>query len=65
MRRKEGVLIMKKDSSKGYIILGILFVLISRIAFAVPSAKNAVFWISYAFTLIAFAAQIAIWKAAS
>lgn len=31
---------MKKDSSKGYIILGILFVLISIIAFAVPSAKN-------------------------
>lgn len=54
---------MKKNSSKGYLILGILFVLVSVIAFAVPSAKNAVFWISYAFTLIAFAAQIAIWKA--
>ena len=55
---------MKKNSSKDYLILGILFVLVSVIAFAVPSAKNAVFWISYAFTLIAFAAQIAIWKAA-
>lgn len=54
---------MKKNSSKGYLILGILFVLVSVIAFAVPSAKNTVFWISYAFTLIAFAAQIAIWKA--
>lgn len=54
---------MKKNCSKGYLILGILFVLVSVIAFAVPSAKNAVFWISYAFTLIAFAAQIAIWKA--
>ena len=54
---------MKKNSSKGYLILSILFVLVSVIAFAVPSAKNAVFWISYAFTLIAFAAQIAIWKA--
>ena len=53
---------MKKNSSKGYLILGILFVLVSVIAFAVPSAKNAVFWISYAFTLIAFAAQIIIWK---
>lgn len=54
---------MKKNSSKGYLILGILFVLVSVIAFAVPSAKNVVFWISYAFTLIAFAVQIAIWKA--
>lgn len=54
---------MKKNSSKGYLIFGILFVLVSVIAFTVPSAKNAVFWISYAFTLIAFAAQIVIWKA--
>lgn len=53
---------MKKNSSKGYLILGILFVLVSVIAFAVPSEKNAVFWISYAFTVIAFAAQIIIWK---
>ena len=54
---------MKKNSSKGYLILGILFVLVSVIAFAVPSAKTAVFWISYVFTVIAFAAQIFIWKA--
>ena len=53
---------MKKNSSKGYLILGILFVLVSVIAFAVPSEKNTAFWISYAFTLIAFAAQIVIWK---
>lgn len=53
---------MKKNSSKGYLILGVLFVLVSVIAFAVPSAKAAAFWISYAFTVIAFAAQIAIWK---
>ena len=49
---------MKKDSSKGYIILGILFVLISIIAFAVPSAKTTAFWVSYGFTVLAFAAQI-------
>ena len=47
---------MKKNSSKGYVILGILFVLVSVIAFAVPLAKTAAFWISYAFTVIAFAA---------
>ena len=55
---------MKKNSSKGYILLGILFVLESVIAFTVPAAKTAAFWISYVFTVIAFAAQIAIWKAA-
>ena len=55
---------MKNNSSKGYVILAILFVLVSVIAFAVPSAKTAAFWISYAFTVIAFAAQIIIWKAA-
>lgn len=54
---------MKKNSSKGYVILGILFILVSVVAFSVPSAKTAAFWISYAFTVIAFAAQIAIWKA--
>ena len=55
---------MKKNSSKGYLILGILFVLVSVIAFAVPLAKTTAFWISYAFTVIAFAAQIIIWKSA-
>ena len=55
---------MKKNSSKGYFILGILFILVGVIAFAVPTAKTAAFWISYAFTVIAFAAQIIIWNAA-
>lgn len=55
---------MKKNSSKGYLILGILFILVSVIAFAVPAAKTAAFWISYGFTVIAFAAQLIIWKAA-
>ena len=55
---------MKKNRSKGYLILGILFVLVSVIAFAVPLAKTTAFWISYAFTVIAFAAQIIIWKSA-
>ncbi len=55
---------MKKNSTKGYILLSIAFVLVSVIAFTIPSAKTTAFWISYAFTVIAFAAQIAIWKAA-
>ena len=55
---------MKKNSTKGYVILGILFVLISIIAFAVPTVKTATFWIAYVFTAAAFAAQIGMWKTA-
>lgn len=55
---------MKKNSIKGYLILGILFAVISIIAFAVPTQKTATFWLAYAFTVVAFAAQILIWKTA-
>lgn len=55
---------MKKNSTKGYAILGVLFILVSVIAFAVPVAKTTTFWILYAFTVIAFSAQIVIWKTA-
>ena len=55
---------MKKNSTKGYVILGILFALVSIIAFAVPTTKTATFWIAYAFTAAAFAAQIIIWNKA-
>lgn len=53
---------MKKNSSKGYVILGIIFALISIIAFAVPTMKTATFWTAYVFTAIAIVAQIVIWK---
>lgn len=55
---------MKKNSTKGYVILGILFAMVSIIAFAVPTAKTTTFWIVYVFTAAAFAAQIGIWKTA-
>ncbi len=55
---------MKKNSAKGYAVLGILFVLISVVAFVVPTAKTAAFWIAYGFTVVAFAAQLFIWKIA-
>ena len=55
---------MEKNSIKGYVILGILFALVSIIAFAVPTSKTATFWIVYVFTATAFAAQIGIWKTA-
>ena len=53
---------MKKNSTKGYVMLGILFALISVIAFVIPTTKTTTFWITYAFTAVAFTAQIAIWK---
>lgn len=55
---------MKKTNSKGYAILGILFVLLSVIAFVIPTLKTGTFWIAYIFTVVAFAAQIVIWKKA-
>lgn len=55
---------MKKNSTKGYVILGILFALVSIIAFAVPTIKTAIFWIAYVFTAATFAAQIFIWNKA-
>ena len=55
---------MKKNNIRGYIILGIIFILITIIAFAIPSEKTAAFWVSYIFTIIAIAAQVVIWKVA-
>ena len=53
---------MKKNKGMAYAALAIAFVLFNVIAFAVPTAKTATFWIAYAFTAVAFASQIAIWK---
>ena len=53
---------MKKNSSKCYVVLGILFVLVSVISFVIPTAKTVTFWISYIFTVIAFVVQIVIWE---
>lgn len=53
---------MKKNKGMAYAVLSIAFVLFNVIAFAVPTAKTATFWIAYVFTAVAFALQIAIWK---
>ena len=55
---------MRKNGAKCYLILGILFVLVSIIAFAVPTIKTGTFFIAYAFIAIAFVVQIGIWKSA-
>lgn len=53
---------MPKNKKLGYVTLGVAFILFNVIAFALPTAKTPVFLIAYAFTVVAFAAQIAIWK---
>ena len=55
---------MKKNSTKGYVILGTLFALVSVIVFVVPAERTVAFWIAYAFSAVSFAAQIVIWKVA-
>ena len=46
---------MKKDTLRALIGLAVLWVLYILVAFLVPFAKTAVFWITILFTLIAFA----------
>lgn len=53
---------MKKNKGMAYAVLSIAFVLFNVIAFAVPTAKTATYWIAYVFTAVAFALQIAIWE---
>lgn len=53
---------MKKNKGMACAVLAIVFVLFNVIAFAVPTAKTATFWIVYVFTAVAFASQIAIWN---
>ena len=50
-----------KNTVKGYLILGLLFVTLSVIAFALPTEKAGSFWTAYAFTALAFILQIPLW----
>ena len=45
---------MKKDTMRGVVGLGVLLILYILIAFLIPFAKTATFWVSFVFTLIAF-----------
>lgn len=53
-----------KNKSRGYLILAILLITISVIAFVVPTERTATFYVAYVFTVFAFAVQIFIWKRA-
>lgn len=48
---------MTKNAVRTIVVLAVVFVVFTVIAFAVPFAKSAVFWISYVFGLVAIAAQ--------
>ena len=55
---------MKKNNLMSYLALGIVFILFNVIAFVIPSEKTATFWTAYAFSVVAFAVQIPLWKIA-
>ena len=55
---------MKKNNLVSYIALGIVFALFNVIAFVIPTEKTATFWTAYAFSVVAFAVQIPLWKIA-
>lgn len=48
---------MRKNLIRTYSILSILFVVFTIVVFCIPFAKNAVFWLSYLFVLIAIGVQ--------
>ena len=48
---------MSKNRARLYVVLAILLILVSVIAFAVPVERTPVFWLSYAFAVIAIAVQ--------
>ncbi len=47
-----------------YLAFGIVFALFNVIAFVIPTEKTATFWTAYTFTVVAFVAQIPLWKIA-
>ena len=49
---------MNKNRIRFYVSLAILFAVFTVVAFAVPFVHNTVFWLSYAFAVLAFAIQL-------
>lgn len=55
---------MKKNTTRWWVILAVLLVVYNVIVFAVPFPKNAVFFVSWLFTLAAIGAQVYVVRAA-
>ena len=49
---------MTKNKLRLYLIIAIIFVLFSVLAFAIPFERNTVFWLSYGFGVLALAIQL-------
>lgn len=55
---------MKKNNFMSVIALVIVFAIFNVIAFVIPTEKTETYWTAYAFSVVAFAAQIPLWKIA-
>ncbi len=55
---------MKRNVVRGWIVLGVVFVIYNLVVFVVPFPKNGVFFISWLFTLISIAVQSWTFKSA-
>ena len=55
---------MKKSFTLYSIAWAICFAVFNVISFAIPTEKTATFWTAYAFSVVAFAVQIPLWKIA-
>lgn len=55
---------MAKNEKRTLAVLAIIFVAFSVIVFAIPWAKDGIFWLSYIFAVIAIAAQVYVLKTA-
>lgn len=55
---------MTKNRTRFYIVLAIVFVIFSVIAFVLPAPKTAAFWVSYVFGVIAIGVQAYSWPKA-
>lgn len=53
---------MKKNATRVYILLAAVLVVFSAIAFAIPFAKTASYWIAYGFGVFAIAFQLYIFR---
>ena len=51
---------MSRNKTRLYLIIAIIFVLFSVLAFAIPFEKNTVFWLSYGFGVLALAVQLVV-----
>ncbi len=55
---------MSKNKIRFYIVLAVIFIVLTVIAVALPLQKTATFWLSYVFAVIALAVQIYAWPKA-